>query len=89
MQFYSLKQSFNFDNLFLHVLKAIAFQKTRAIFKDFVTKGNRSSYVQVTIYHCEKLIYMRCTVTKLARESVGLCPLSSSFVLEGIRVITQ
>ena len=31
---------------------------------------------------------MRCTVTQLARESVELCPLSS-FVREGIRVITQ
>ena len=31
---------------------------------------------------------MRCTVTQLARESVGLCPLSW-FVREGIRVITQ
>ena len=28
---------------------------------------------------------MRCTVTQLARESVGLCPLSW-FVREGIRV---
>ena len=79
---------FNSDNSFLHVLKAIVSQKTRAFFKDLVTKGNRSSYVQVTIYHCEKPICMRCTVTQLARESVGLCPLSS-FVREGIRVITQ
>ena len=31
---------------------------------------------------------MRCTVTQLSRESVGLCPLSW-FVREGIRVITQ
>ena len=31
---------------------------------------------------------MRCTVTQLARKSVGLCPLSW-FVREGIRVITQ
>ena len=31
---------------------------------------------------------MRCTVTQLGRESVGLCPLSW-FVREGIRVITQ
>ena len=31
---------------------------------------------------------MGCTVTKLARESGGLCPLSW-FVREGIRVITQ
>ena len=31
---------------------------------------------------------MRCTVTQLAREIVGLCPLSW-FVREGIRVITQ
>ena len=88
MRFYLVKQS-NSDNLFLHVLKAIASQETRAFFKDLVTKGNRSSYVQVTIYHCEKPICMRCTaVTQLARESVGLCPLSS-FVHKGIRVITQ
>ena len=40
---------FNSDNLFLHVLKAIASQKTRAFFKALVTKQNRSSYVQVTI----------------------------------------
>ena len=31
---------------------------------------------------------MRCTVTQLASESVGLCPLSW-FVREGIGVITQ
>ena len=31
---------------------------------------------------------MRCTVTQLARESIGLCPLSW-FVREGIRVIKQ
>ena len=79
---------FNSDNLFLHVLKAIASQKTRAFFKALVTKRNRSSYVQVTIYHCEKPICMRCTVTQLARENVGLCP-PSWFVREGIRVITQ
>ena len=41
---------FNSDNLFLHVLKAIACQKTRAFFKALVTKRNRSSYVQVTIF---------------------------------------
>ena len=63
---------FNSDNFFLHVLKAIASQKTRAFFKALVTKRNRSSYVQVTIYHCEKPISMRCTVTQLVRESVGL-----------------
>ena len=40
---------FNSDNFFLHVLKAIASQKTRAVFKALVTKRNRSSYVQVTI----------------------------------------
>ena len=82
MRFYSVKQSFNSDNLFLHVLKAIASQKTRAFFTDLVTKGNRSSYVQVTIYHCEKPICMRCTMTQLARESVGLCPFRGSYVRE-------
>ena len=39
-------------------------------------------------YYCEKPICMRCTVTQLARESVGLCPLSW-FVRDGIRVITH
>ena len=39
-------------------------------------------------YYCEKTICMRCTVTRLVRESVVLCPLSL-FVCEGIRVITQ
>ena len=68
--------------------EAITSQKTRAFLKALVTKRNRTSYVQVTIYHCEKPICMRCTVTQLARESVGLCPLSS-FVREGVRVITQ
>ena len=38
----------------------------------------RSSYY----YYCEKPICMRCTVTQLARESVGLCPLRCSYVRE-------
>ena len=83
MRFYSVKQSLTPTTYFFFSAK-----KTRAFFKDLVSKGNRSSYVQVTLYHCEKPICMRCTVTRLARESVGLCPLSS-FVREGIRVITQ
>ena len=43
----------------------------------------RSSYY----YYCEKPICMRCTVTQLACENVGLCPLSW-LIREGIRVIT-
>ena len=86
---------FNSDNLFRHVLKAIVSQKTRAFFKDLVTKGNMSSYVQVTIYHCEKPICMRCTVThkkqnyknnsrtQFAREDVGLSPFYNSYVKKG------
>ena len=38
----------------------------------------RSSYY----YYCEKPMCMRCTVTQLARESVGLCPLRCSDVRE-------
>ena len=71
---------FNSDNLFLHVLKAIARQEP--FFKALVTKPNRSSDVQVTIYYCEKPICMGCTVTQLARESVGLCPFRGSHVRE-------
>ena len=81
MRFYSVKQSSTPTTYFF-------FSEDKSLFKDLVSKGNRSSYVQVTIYHCEKPICMRCTVTQLARESVGLCPLSS-FVREGIRVTTQ
>ena len=33
-------------------------------------------------YYCEKPICMRCIVTQLARESVGLCPLRVSYVRE-------
>ena len=47
-----------------------------------------SSGVEATVYYCEKPICMRCNVTQLARESVGLGP-PSWFVREGIRVITQ
>ena len=83
MRFYSVKQSLTPTTYFF-----TSSEKTRAFFKDLVTKGNRSSYVQVTICHCEKPICMRCTVTQLAHESVGLCPLSP-FIREGIRVITQ
>ena len=39
-------------------------------------------------YYCAKPICMRCTVTQLARESVGFCPLLW-FIREGIWVITQ
>ena len=34
---------FNSDNLFLHVLNAIAYEKTRTFFKALVTKRNRST----------------------------------------------
>ena len=58
---------FNSDNLFLHVLKLL---QDKSLFKALVTKRNRSSDVQGTIYYCEKPICIRCTVTQLARETV-------------------
>ena len=76
---------FNSYNLILYVLKAIA---DKSLFQGIGYKTKqvfiRSSYY----YYCKKPICMRCTVTQLAHESVGLCPLSW-FVHEGIWLITQ
>ena len=70
---------FNSNNLIFHVLKAIA---DKSLFKGIGYKTKqvfiRSSYY----YYCEKPICMRCTVTQLAHESVGLCPLHGLYMRE-------
>ena len=71
---------FNSYNLILYVLKAIA---DKSLFQGIGYKTKQVFIRLSYYYYCKKPICMRCTVTQLAHESVGLCPLSW-FVHEGI-----
>ena len=66
---------------YFFMFRSYCFLKDKGLFRELVTKRNSSSYVQV-YYYCEKPICMKCTVTQLARESVGLCPFRGSYVRE-------
>ena len=68
--------------------KSHCFLKDSSLFKGIVYT-TKQVFIRSSYYcYCEKPICMRCTVTQLARESVGPCPLSW-FIRERIRVITQ
>ena len=63
--------------------KSYCFLNDKSLFLRHYSYKTKQVFIRSSYYcYCEKPICTRCSVTQLARESVGLCPFRSSYVRE-------